>query len=508
MSNRKPNDAAGTEAGLAFQAYQFHNPGRARLRVSTPDEPLTCDTSGAVWTWHAHGSRCQITWSDFMLPLPLAEICKAFIFYRLQSRAPITVAKDAVFIQLLAKLPQISEFPWDEKCILTIFAVLRAKDPVLAILLRVFYLWCLETGKPGFSQTTYFALQESVVNRPNAYQNIFLHQDYLGPEDELLILKRLQASADTEDRVGLQRNILLHLCFELAPRPSQIYALDAADYEIVTAPAPPTAEAPAARYCSLLLPMTKKHSLGPIERRRRQISADLAAKIEHLISLNAINFVDKSGALFVGGDGQRLSAAGLVQQIRNEMILIGISPGATKLRHHLGQGLADQGAPADVIAEALGHNSTVAARAYIAATPAIAAIKTRALGKNKTYQRLMQAMLTGEIAEKAMTPKDRWVRGVVHLQYIQGIGGCDLAPEFSCPKNPIYSCYSCSDFHPFADGPHQEVKAALQDQAQLFLDVAVTAKEIGHTRVPLQLELTLEAVDAVIQRCERDLPKS
>ena len=138
MSNHKPNDATGTETGRAFQAYQFHNPGRARLRVSTPDEPLTCDTSGAVWTWHAHGSRYQITWSDLIFPVPLAEICKAFIFYRLQSRAPITVARDAAFIQLLATLPQVSEFPWDEKRTLTIFAILGVKDPVLAILLRVF----------------------------------------------------------------------------------------------------------------------------------------------------------------------------------------------------------------------------------------------------------------------------------------------------------------------------------------------------------------------------------
>lgn len=507
------SNSIGSERDSSFSqqeilAYKFDNPGRARLRVATLDEKPTCDTSGSVWIWHALGSKHRINWSRIASTPKLKEILKAYFFHRLETRTPNTVIRGVTFIKFLAASPHSTKFPWDEIGVLAIFASMGAKDPVLAIHFRVFYLWCLNTGKPGFSRASYFSLEESIVDRPSPYQDIFLHQNYLLPADEITILKRLQSSSDSGDRVCVQRNVLLHLCFELAPRPSQIYALNVNDFIEVWPPTLSSASNSPSRYFSLWLPMTKKRALGPLERRPRRISPELALKIKELISLEPAAFSGGLSPLFKGSQGHRLSAAAIIRHIRDEMRAIGISPGATKLRHHLGQGLADQGAPADVIAEALGHNTTVAARAYIAATPAIATVKTRALGKNKTYQSLMQAMLTGTLAIRNATPKEQWVKGVVHMHYIHGIGGCDLSPKITCPKNPVYSCYLCPDFHPFLDGPHHEVKVALQAQAQLFLDVATESNDINHTRTPLQLELTLEAVDAVIERCDREVFKS
>jgi hypothetical protein len=40
----------------------------------------------------------------------------------------------------------------------------------------------------------------------------------------------------------------------------------------------------------------------------------------------------------------------------------------------------------------LDHTTKIAARHYVAATPAIAKIKARALGKNATYKELMSLM--------------------------------------------------------------------------------------------------------------------
>ncbi|HMI59628.1 MAG TPA: hypothetical protein VK518_01930 [Puia sp.] len=57
-------------------------------------------------------------------------------------------------------------------------------------------------------------------------------------------------------------------------------------------------------------------------------------------------------------------------------------------------------------------------------------------------------------------------------------------------------------FHPFADGAHADVKIQLQQQAQLFIDVAQKTRQLGNNRAVVQLEKTIEAVEHVMQRIE------
>ncbi|MEB0039338.1 hypothetical protein [Pseudomonas sp. MH10] len=173
------------------------------------------------------------------------------------------------------------------------------------------------------------------------------------------------------------------------------------------------------------------------------------------------------------------------------------------LRHHLGQGLADQGTPADMIAELLGYNSTVAARAYVTTTPNIARIKEKALGKSPAYQRIMRSLLTGEIVQRRNTESEREVRGIVDTQYIGDIGACALPTHTNCPYNPVYSCYTCKKFHPFVDGHHEQVKEALQREAQRFIDTAEQAGDLLHNRPLAQHQTTILAVSATIERCRQ-----
>lgn len=167
-------------------------------------------------------------------------------------------------------------------------------------------------------------------------------------------------------------------------------------------------------------------------------------------------------------------------------------------RHHLGQSLADQGAPPAVIADRLGHSTEVAARAYITATPNIAKIKTRALGENETYQYLMKALMTGAIMRREdVDDQTSIVRGSVGMQYIVGIGACDVKGH--CNSNPIFACYTCRKFHPFVDGPHDQVIEALQSHAMTFIDGTA---DIQHSRPLTQLEIVIESAKAVSKECK------
>jgi hypothetical protein len=116
----------------------------------------------------------------------------------------------------------------------------------------------------------------------------------------------------------------------------------------------------------------------------------------------------------------------------------------------------------------------------------------------------MSMLMTGQIIERETVGRGAWVQGMVGAQYIGGIGACGLPEHTACPKNPVYACYTCAKFHPFRDGTHQEVKEGLQKQAQYFIDIAEKAMALEHNRTFIQLERTIEAVDAVIQRIESE----
>lgn len=295
----------------------------------------------------------------------------------------------------------------------------------------------------------------------------------------------------------------------MAPRPIQLHSISVEDLEVVDSANKKE------RYFSLWLPMAKKRNTNDIEKRYRKITAALGEKIELLVQENKRLCGEASHIpLFIkplrvknkDGDSGRLSTRDISGIICEVLQSKGFKKGdgATLLRHHLAQSLADQGASAETIAEILGHNSTLPARAYIAATPAIATIKTRALGKNKTYENIMSMLLTGKIIEKERAGKGKWVKGMVGSQYIGGIGDCGLTENTACPKNPVYACYTCAQFHPFRDGTHQEVKESLQKQVQYFIDIAEAAMDLQHNRTYLQLERTIEAVDAVIHHIETE----
>jgi integrase len=486
--------------------YVFPNPGRVKIRARTEDESPYADTSCPIWRWSDSGVNFEINWEALSLPSALKETAKAYIFHRLESRSPHTVNGDAIIFRHIANSDLAFDFPWSTTAALKILVTLYNRNVAAGIFFRVFYCWCLTTGKPGYSRETYFSLEETKLDQRSPYESIFLHQQYVTHEQEMAVLRLIEDSYEPDNWRALRDNALLHLSFELAPRPTQLFTLNAGDLEIIQTP---TAEKKPADsdFYSVWLPMAKKLGSGIPERRPRRISAPLGRKIQELIQLNDRLFEKGASALFLNDSGKRLSANSISRQIINqiEFLDLPVKAGATLLRHHLGQGLADQGAPADVIAEALGHNSTVAARAYIAATPTIAKIKARALGKSTTYMSIMKMMLTGEIADKSSYPKERWVKGVVHIQYLTGIGGCDLPAKTLCPKNPIYSCYSCKDFHPFSDGPHREVRKELEKQAQVFIDVATESMDLDRSRVPIQLEQTMEAVDSVISRCQQQI---
>lgn len=474
--------------------YVFHNPGFVNISQRTKEENAIVKTNSEVWSWKDLGKRHTIDWNKLNLRNNFLEVAKGFVFYRLSSVSSASAYRSNKFFKFLSKNKYDISFPWSDDIICEIISKIII-DRAQFLLLRTFYSWGLKSNINGFNDDVLLVLSETKAPEYKPYKNIFLNPSYLNSKDEILILNYITKTYNSEDYNSLLENVILHILFELAPRPSQLYCLDIVDLEKTSN------SSMSEHYYSLNLTMTKKIKSSRPEKRIRKISSILGNKIERLISLNRTTFDDSNLALFKDiNTGNRLSSVTISEIVVKQCSTLELSQkaDATLFRHHLAQSLADQGASAETISEILGHNSTLPARAYIASTPSIGATKSKALGNNETYKELNAMFLTGEIIERRKAAKERWVNGMVGTQYIGGIGSCGLTENTACPKNPVYSCYTCSKFHPFIDGSHEKVKINLQKQAQFFVDIAEKGLDLEHNRPVIQLERTIEAVENVL----------
>lgn len=479
-------------------AYVFQGPARVAIRTRTNDQPRYVDTRPSVWIWYDGGTAMKIDWTGLKLNTEFIEIAKAFMVHMLEKYSPSTAYRAARMLHRVSESDISLKFPWAAHEIISAFNSWSCSREYVVVF-RTLYRWARDRGITGFSNDIYLKIKDVKTERSAPYSRIFLSQSGLELDEEIRLLKRIEREVSSDDWVDAQFNMMLHLGFELGPRSIQFHSLEIADFEVIE-----TVENE--RYYTLWLPMAKKVGQRRPERRPRKVTTRLGEKIEQHIFGHQRRFGSACEPLFVSLDGKRLSVREIGDALKYELLEAGIDkPNQVSilLRHHLGQGLADQGTPADMIAELLGHNSTVAARAYVTATPNIARIKEKALGKSPAYQRIMRSLLTGEVVQRRDTVAERAIRGVIDTQYIGDIGACALPVHTLCPYNPVYACYTCKKFHPFADGRHEQVKEALQREAQRFIDMAEQAGDLIHNRPLAQHQTTILAVSATIERCRQ-----
>ena len=477
-------------------AYVFKGPAQIAIRTRTNDQPKYVNTRLSVWSWYDGGKAMKIDWVVLNLSSELIAISKGFMAYVLEKYAPRTAQMFAYSIQALASTELATGLPWSKAAlIVALDSLKRSRHDLVGF--RRFYRWAVDRGIKGFDADTYLIIKDMKSARVDPYARIFLSQSTFGLDEEILLLRRIERDVSKEDWQSTQLNLMLLLSFELGPRAIQFHSLDISDFEFLD-------NSNEGRYYTLWLPMAKKVGQRRPERRPRKVTTRLGEKMEKHISEVQRRFGSNLEPLFVNSDGKRLSVTEIGAGLKSELQTAGIhKPNQVTMlmRHHLGQGLADQGTPADMIADLLGHNSTVAARAYVSSTPNIARIKEKALGKSPSYQRIMQSLLTGEVVHRRDTAAERAIRGVIDTQYIGDIGACALPVHSHCPYNPVYACYTCKKFHPFADGRHEQVKAALQREAQRFIDAAEQSGDLTHNRPLAQHQATILAVSATIERC-------
>ncbi|CAL2103048.1 Site-specific integrase [Tenacibaculum sp. 190130A14a] len=450
-----------------------------------PSEIYKIKFASNNWKWKSGGNNHSISWDSF--DNRTKEILKLYLIYRQRELSIESISKSEVgFINALKK--QKMSIPFMPKEVF--YFCIHCKYVCHIYSLRKLFEFGFLKFENLFLKYAYDEIKEYNIPKRKPYDKIFLNQEVVDSKG-IEEVKRITKSVDENelDFEILRDNIILQFCLELAPRPYQFYLLNKSDFEVI--------KGSSKDYYSLSLPMSKKIKSNNIEKRNRSISTNLGRKVLKLLLFK--NYKKNSNnALFIDKKGKRLTSSNFTKIVKKETLKKGIILKPTDFRHSLGQALADQGASADIIAELLGHNSTVPARAYISSTPKIADIKAKALAKNITYQKLNE-MLTGNFVEDKDIEGEKRIKGIIGNQYIGGIGMCGLPNDTSCKKNPVYSCYTCIKFHPFRNKKqHIVVKEELQKQAQYFIDISEKGNDIEYNRPITQLNETIRAVDDIL----------
>ncbi len=492
--------------------YLFKSPGMVRVRGNVQGDTFVLNSSTSLWELRYGGINYVIDWNhQDLLGVDDSFIClwRHHLTDEVQVKAPPTISSK------FKTLCHIAREVTPDICLVSLLAVFsrlyRDDRPKDIYQLRAFYAWGVSRGIEIFDRGILNILNDLPAPKRNPYESIFLQQNYVTPDQEVQLLRyidtRLSSIESTPNNkfssnsyFWLRDVTLLMLVYETAPRPLQVHMIERKDIKEI--------EIEHDSYYSIRFRRNKNRHYSEEYTSPREISVRLGNVLKKLTLLNQtlFNQQDEKGApLFLDAEGNRLPTnviSGVVAEALE--CVFGVErlavKGATNpFRHHLGQSLADQGAPPAVIADRLGHTTEVAARAYITATPNIAKIKTRALGGNETYRYLMTALMTGSIMRRDDIDDEACVvRGTVGAHYIVGIGACDV--KGSCHSNPVYACYTCRKFHPFVDGPHDQVVEALQEQVVTFIEGTA---DLQHSRPITQLEIVIESAKAVAEECKK-----
>lgn len=505
--------------------YSYTAPPQIRLKYISDEDTEVLDTENIIWKIKYLGKKIKLNWKLLENLTPsLQALIKKFIVYKSNKLAPVSIEQYFNFFCSDVFLQNIKTFKLDEllRVLKTIYELEGASvSSTYQSCFLVFYNWGLKRGIEIFSKEILLILESLPKQKQEHYQLVRLNETIVTEVDEAIFLRHLQNLLEPleeqlfdnlclyneSNHITLRNVVIMLIAYELAPRPSQLYLSDSADFEKLK-----TTESDV--FYNIKFQMIKQGTAKNKFTTKRALTTRTGRLLEKLIEFNNV-LLNKQPELFSDIENkesnrpiflkikgmnykERCTTAVMISQCMSDDHPLTF----TKLRHHLAQSLAEQGAPQEVIQDKMGHESGYTAQIYIDASANIAELISIALGCSQEYQKFIKRAMTAPVMNKAdMDDPHKLIRGSVgganNLKYITNIGACDISG--ACKYNPIYSCYTCRKFHPFVDGPHQEVIDTLRLEALEFVDSVVDVK---HSRPVTQLGKSIIAVEAVLKRIE------
>lgn len=171
---------------------------------------------------------------------------------------------------------------------------------------------------------------------------------------------------------------------------------------------------------------------------------------------------------------------------------------ATRLRYSKGSGLARDGLPPTLIAYFLDQSTIQSVKIYIDNLPEHAAQINAALSQSTTLQNFASAFrgkLVRTEAEAVGGDKPEQSRVAYHGK---GAATCGHLKQCGLDGGIPRACYTCSHFQPWADGPHEEFLAELEDERKDHV-----AKLGPESPVAKKCDKLISAVRYVVELCRQ-----
>jgi integrase len=490
----------------------WNNPGKI-----TDRQGYQVITTGEVWDLHDPIDSRRLVWSQLQTAADIRDAVKAYLTHVIESQSPRSAARVFGNLKsLLSLIPALSSledltYPKLEG----VLEQMRSKgSPWHFNHIRRWYRWCVDRAIPGCSEEVVRQLSQlSIPSNPRG-QAVMSRDPNTGPLDDHEYFLVRQAVKEGKGR--LIERIPIMLLLETGARSAQLIMLEEQDFQVIRGD-------DGQSFYSLTVPRAKQRIAGAPEKKQRRISPALGEAIEQLIEENHRIFGDRGPQMPLLCSDQKpklltepmkdryglyLRSLHFLKLVRGyplqaqivsprTSLLLHLTP--RRLRYTFGTRLAEQGAPAQMIAEMLDHSTLNHVSIYVKSTGAFVDRLNAALGGNDLYTAVIDRFL-GKLTTRAeQEDPRRIIPGLTPTRKsLGGIGICGL--DSLCSLYPPLSCYVCPKFHAWTDGPHEEMLRELEAYVQ-----QLTARSGNPSdRIPHQLQNVIASLRSLLTRLQTD----
>lgn len=479
------------------------------------------DCSGPIWRLNTAGAPFVLDWHKLArLPESVRNAARTYAQYRIPLWAPPSLGGLFRMYQLLARCPCFDGV-FDGIVTMRAFEELRS-DPRVSVpqltRYRAWYRWAAILELPGFDPDVAGVLEAITIrknsgNRPARKKGLEKGPLTDGERDELLN-KTLDAS---DEELPLTERVAVLLSMGLGPNSGPLSLLQVGDYSVRTSGG--------TSYHLLQVPRHKKRLAK--ERaafRPRQIERSWAKHLERLIELNRATANEVCGQQRPEGvaipifmrsrprtDLQpamreyllHLTPREFSRLLQNAADRLGATSrlgeelrlNARRLRSTFATNLIADGKPKRVVADALDHLTTKTVDHYEFEDYRLAGSLDTGVGD--AMQVVAEAFLGKKLADKSSEaargrpPSSRIPFFDKERERGEDLGNC--GSDGACRRAAPLACYSCREFEPWIDAPHERLLASLKEDRDRRRSAGM------HPRIVGLQDRSIQAISEVVE---------
>lgn len=489
------------------------------------------DTSGDRWLLGADQVLNSARWSEFP---EIREPMLAYLRNLVRTVAPDYVVSQASYLAKMLTAPDLRaaitrDLAQDGFITARIFGVFRralqadvspGQQGSYLVAFRRWYLWCLDADVEGFDEDVGVMLEDIVIASNPKGQAVLRHDPDAGPltVSEFDDFSAALRAATAAKSLPLEKLLVawLSLCFGTNAR--NMLLLNEEDLIV-------TDLGTEQRFFEIRLPRIKKRTVLPRSQfRTRQLAANVGNLFLEVIEQNqrrdqGANATPPAGKrpLFRADEARdhllgtpfeedrfrtpRFWVTNALKEVVGALNVRSrtgapLKISARRMRYTFATRLVQEGCSPLELADALDHSSTDHVMVYFNARLEAVEALDAALAKTLTpfAQKCGQIVRSENEAVRGDDPRNsRIYRTDVTSKRQTGVGTCGSYAW--CHLMAPIACYTCLDFQPWLDGPHEEIMEDLLEERRRKLALGADVKWTSiHDE-------TIKAIAKIVERC-------